>query len=70
MMWLKQCPKCDGDLSEGVDIYGRFVACLQCAYELCDSEERQIRLLGRILAPARVRVAVPVESQREVATAA
>ncbi len=30
MFWLKCCPRCEGDLYEGRDTYGRYVACMQC----------------------------------------
>ena len=30
MMWLKACPRCQGDLFEGVDFDGPVVQCLQC----------------------------------------
>ncbi|MDA0264621.1 MAG: hypothetical protein O3A93_10795 [Chloroflexi bacterium] len=32
MMYLKECPKCQGDLYEGSDMYGQYVSCLQCGY--------------------------------------
>lgn len=31
MFFLKQCPKCNGDLSTDSDQYGEFVSCLQCS---------------------------------------
>jgi len=30
MFWLKCCPRCEGDLYEDKDTYGRYIACLQC----------------------------------------
>ena len=31
--WLKQCPRClTGDLHEVSDIYGSYIACVQCGY--------------------------------------
>jgi hypothetical protein len=43
-MWLKGCPRCQGDLFEeegiGPELYGsRFVSCLQCGYTLNAEEE-------------------------------
>lgn len=32
MMFLKACPKCEGDLLLGGDMYGRYVKCLQCGF--------------------------------------
>ena len=32
MMYLKECPKCDGDLVAGGDMYGEYVSCIQCGY--------------------------------------
>ena len=52
MMWLKGCPRCQGDLFEEVavipELYGsRFVNCLQCGYTLTGEEE------ARLARPAR-----------------
>ena len=30
MYFLKQCPRCNGDLATDSDQYGEFVSCLQC----------------------------------------
>ena len=30
MYFLKQCPRCNGDLATDSDQYGDFVSCLQC----------------------------------------
>ena len=30
MYFLKQCPRCSGDLTTDSDQYGDFVSCLQC----------------------------------------
>ncbi|HEU0022605.1 MAG TPA: hypothetical protein VFR55_13170 [Dehalococcoidia bacterium] len=32
MIWLKECPKCQGDLILDQDHYGRFKTCVQCGY--------------------------------------
>lgn len=37
--WLKQCPRCRGDLRDESDIYGRYVDCVQCGYILKEEEE-------------------------------
>jgi hypothetical protein len=47
MMWLKGCPRCQGDLFEelavGAELYGtHFVNCLQCGYSLTAEQERQL----------------------------
>jgi hypothetical protein len=39
MFWLKGCPRCGGDLYRDRDIYGQFVACLQCGRHLNGNEE-------------------------------
>ena len=31
-IYLKQCPRCSGDLSTDGDQYGSYVHCLQCGY--------------------------------------
>jgi hypothetical protein len=32
MVWLKACPRCQGDLFLEQDHYGKFKTCLQCGY--------------------------------------
>lgn len=32
MLWLKECPKCQGDLILDQDSYGKFKTCVQCGY--------------------------------------
>jgi hypothetical protein len=39
MVWLKCCPRCNGDLWENQDIYGRYLNCVQCGYYLSEGEE-------------------------------
>jgi hypothetical protein len=44
MFWLKCCPRCnDGDLHQGADIHGSYIACLQCGYYLTEAEEVALR---------------------------
>jgi len=52
MMWLKGCPRCQGDLFEEVgvapEVYGsRFINCLQCGYTLTAEQEAQLPRPGR-----------------------
>ncbi len=56
--WLKACPKCGGDLYDGTDMFGPYVACLQCARYLSDAE--QVRA-ARPSPRGSLRDAVPVE---------
>lgn len=37
MYLLKQCRRCNGDLTTGRDRYGQFISCLQCG--LCEDIE-------------------------------
>jgi hypothetical protein len=32
MMLFKACPRCNGDLRETTDLYGRYVSCIQCGH--------------------------------------
>ena len=32
MLFLKACPKCSGALFLEVDMYGRYIKCLQCGF--------------------------------------
>jgi len=34
MYWLKMCPRCQGDLQEHEDRFGKHVTCLQCGRTL------------------------------------
>ena len=43
MMWLKCCPKCNGDLYEEKDVYGPYIACIQCGHYLTVSEEVDVK---------------------------
>ncbi|MBI4282699.1 MAG: hypothetical protein HY672_04360 [Chloroflexi bacterium] len=43
MTWLKCCPRCNGDLYENKDPYGRYVACIQCGYYLSEMDEVVLR---------------------------
>ncbi len=38
MIWYKLCPKCHGDLRRNEDMYGQYIACAQCGYNLSDPE--------------------------------
>jgi Zn ribbon nucleic-acid-binding protein len=49
-MWLKACPKCEGDLYLRHEIDGKDIVCLQCGYI-------------RHNLPEPVRVAVPQQRQ-------
>ena len=32
MLYLKQCPRCKGDLCQSSDSFGEYMSCLQCGY--------------------------------------
>ena len=36
--WLGGCPRCKGDLFQTGDIWGDYIACLQCGRELIAAE--------------------------------
>jgi hypothetical protein len=48
MYWLKACPRCRGDLHEEEDIYGVYVACIQCGYVVRGDEEPILRATGSL----------------------
>lgn len=48
MFWLKACPRCRGDLHEEGDIYGVYVACIQCGYVLSPEQEGMLRAVGSL----------------------
>ena len=31
-IYLKQCPRCVGDITTGSDHYGKYIHCMQCGY--------------------------------------
>lgn len=51
--WLKTCPRCHGDLREESDIYGKYVACVQCGYIL-RAEEEELLVATGLLEPELV----------------
>ena len=57
MYWLKACQKCGGDLYEGKDMYGPFVACLQCGRYSSEAK------------PARAEMPSPQRSSRRAVPA-
>jgi hypothetical protein len=47
MFWFKSCPKCGtGDLYDSGDLYGAYVACLQCGDYLTEAEEVVLRYVS------------------------
>ena len=38
MIWLKSCPRCQGDLFDAVDEHERFAACLQSGHYLISAQ--------------------------------
>ena len=64
MLWFKQCPRCEGDLHHDRDVYGEYVACLQCGYYMPDPE------MFALLNPIAVEQAATAEQEREPALVA
>ena len=58
MLWLKGCPRCDGDLHEERDMYGEYTACLQCGCYLSHLGEVALYY------SAQLRVAVQAQTYR------
>jgi hypothetical protein len=44
MLYMKACPRCHGDVELGSDMYGAYLACLQCGY-IIDSREEALTAL-------------------------
>jgi hypothetical protein len=57
--WLKECPRCLGDLRQETDVFGNYIACMQCGYTLKQAEETQLLVHGTLKA-------VPATAPREV----
>ena len=63
-MWLKGCPRCQGDLFEeagvAAEVYGRrFVNCLQCGHTLSEAQEAHLSRRPQAPAAAAMRRATP-----------
>lgn len=39
MLYLKACPRCRGDVKYERDIYGPFLECLQCGFQISSRSE-------------------------------
>lgn len=39
MLYIKACPRCHGDVEFGSDMFGKYLACLQCGYFIDSKEE-------------------------------
>ena len=63
MMWQKSCSRCQGDLFDAEDRFGRYIACAQCGHELTPAEEQAV------LAHASRATATPPRAKRRLATA-
>ena len=64
MFWFKSCPKCQGDLYRDSDIYGTYIACMQCSHYLTEVEEATVELSTSALEPQKM---VQVELERVAA---
>ena len=42
MIWFKSCTKCDGDLTQAMDMDGSYVTCVQCGRHLNEIEQALI----------------------------
>lgn len=57
MLWLKACPRCEGDLVLEEDMFGSFVSCLQCGHIL-DKET-----MNELMTPKLIRSMPEVEKE-------
>jgi hypothetical protein len=56
MLCLKCCPRCEtGALYESKDMYGSYMACLQCGYYLTEAQEVAMRDGALVGPPADIR---------------
>ena len=73
MMYLKECPKCHGDLYLGEDIHGQYVSCIQCGYLRDLPVEAAQKPVRETFAPETFVIKAPKtvkKSRRKVAQAA
>lgn len=59
---LKGCPRCGGDMYDDVDVYGAYVACLQCGRYICQARPPGCREGAMDLPPVMDMV---IETQRQ-----
>lgn len=48
---LKGCPRCGGDMYDDVDVYGAYIACLQCGRYLCQARLQGSRESALVASP-------------------
>ena len=48
MLWFGKCPRCEGDLYSERDVYGPFIACLQCGFYLTDTQMETVLATGKL----------------------
>ena len=53
-IFLKQCPRCNGDVSANSDHYGSYWHCLQCGYMADIKDPRAVEMLRSRLTGTRV----------------
>ena len=58
MFRLRGCLRCNGDLREGNDKYGKYVTCLQCGYHQCETKDVNPPLLPLVSKRGRPRKSV------------
>ena len=46
--WLKECPRCSGDLREESNTVGTYIVCLQCGHMLTGLQEKALITSGVI----------------------
>lgn len=49
MFWLKSCPRCTGDIYDARDLFGGYLACLQCGYYLSEMEELAVGCISWVV---------------------
>ena len=64
MFRFKSCPRCHGDLYRDSDIYGTYIACLQCGHYFTQVEEAKVGLSPDTLERRKM---APVELERVAA---
>ena len=61
MFWFKACPKCHGDLYSDTDVYGSYIACLQCGSDLTEAQRVRFELAAANQSP---RSPIPAQIER------
>jgi len=69
MIWFKDCPRCNGDLTRGSDVHGEYMSCVQCGCILNEQQERALFGLTEKLSDDGEVISHPTPSREQLPVA-